>query len=92
MDEGEDAPTALARELEEELTLTDGKVRELGKALPSDRPNILTTVSLVDIQSEQPLRLGEGQSMRWYLPHEIEAMSLRPFHKQVLRYFLRGKR
>ena len=76
IEEGENPTEALKREIREELSyeVQDPKLKKKKKVRDGEDDN--TKYVFVEQYQDQPLQLGEGQAMGWFLPEQTHALKM----------------
>lgn len=76
IEQGETPTEALKREIREELSYEVRNPTFLLVQKVRDEDDENTKYVFVEQYQDQPLQLGEGQAMRWFLPDETQALKM----------------
>jgi 8-oxo-dGTP pyrophosphatase MutT (NUDIX family) len=76
IEEGENATEALKREIREELSYEVQSPKFLLAQKVRDGEDDNTKYVFVEQYQDQPLQLGEGQAMGWFLPDQTHALKM----------------
>jgi 8-oxo-dGTP diphosphatase len=76
IEEGENPTEALKREIREELSYEVQNPKFLLAQKVRDGEDDNTKYVFVEQYQDQPLQLGEGQAMEWFLPDQTHALKM----------------
>src|SRR4051794_2573130 len=76
IEQGENPTEALKREIREELSYEVQNPKFLLLQKVRDEEDENTKYVFVEQYQDQPLQLGEGQAMRWFLPDETHGLKM----------------